>query len=238
MRKKALIVQGGWEGHEPQKVAARFRRTLEAEGFTVRTADSLSAFEDGAELNSLHLIVPIWTMGEISDAAAEAVSEAVAGGCGMAGCHGGMCDAFRTSVLWQFITGGSWVSHPGNDGVAYEVNIKNTSSPLTAGIADFSLSSEQYYMHVDPAVEVLASTRFPVVKWHHSSNGAVDMPAVWTKRWGQGRVYYNSLGHHDDVFDIPELSEMMRRGFLWAAEGKDLALNSGPSSKDSLTSSS
>lgn len=93
-------------------------------------------------------------------------------------------------------------------------------------------------MHVDPAVEVLASTRFPVVKWYHSSNGAVDMPAAWTKRWGHGRVYYNSLGHHDDVFDIPELSEMMRRGFLWAAEGKDLALDSGPSSKDSLTSSS
>ena len=232
MSRKALIVRGGWEGHEPQKVGDRFRRILEAEGFTVRIADSLDALEDGAELKRLHLIVPVWTMGEISDSAVEAVSEAVAAGCGIAGCHGGMCDAFRGSVLWQFITGGSWVSHPGGDGVEYQVNIRNTSSPLTAGIPDFSVTSEQYYLHVDPAVEVLATTRFPVVKWYHASNGAVDMPAAWTKRWGHGRVYYHSLGHHDDVFEIPELSEMVRRGFLWAADGKDLALTCGAAAAD------
>ena len=232
MSRKALIVQGGWEGHEPQQVGSRFRQILEAEGFSVRTADSLSALEDGDELKSLHLIVPIWTMGEIADAAVEAVSEAVAAGCGIAGCHGGMCDAFRSSVLWQFITGGSWVSHPGNDGVEYRVNIRSTSSPLTAGIPDFTVTSEQYYMHVDPAVEVLATTRFPVVQWYHSSNGTVDMPTAWTKRWGHGRVYYNALGHNNAVFDIPELREMMRRGFIWAADGKDLALTHGADPAD------
>jgi type 1 glutamine amidotransferase len=145
----------------------------------------------------------------------------------MAGCHGGMCDAFRESVLWEFLTGGTWVSHPGGDGVEYTVNVKQSSSALVAGIPDFKVSSEQYYLHVDPAVEVLATTRFPTVKWYHSPNGAVDMPVVWTKRWGLGRVYYNSLGHHADIFDIPEALEMMRRGFLWAAEGKDIAIEEG-----------
>jgi type 1 glutamine amidotransferase len=138
-----------------------------------------------------------------------------------------MCDAFRESVQWQFMTGGNWVSHPGGDGVEYEVNVLNRTSPITDGIKDFKVKSEQYYLHVDPAVEVLAVTRYPTVTWYHSSNGAVDMPVVWTKRWGVGRVFYTSLGHHADTFDIPEALEIMTRGMLWAAAGKDIALKEG-----------
>jgi type 1 glutamine amidotransferase len=224
--KKALIVWGGWDGHEPEPVSQIFRDTLEKEGFSVEVSDTLDAFVE-TELNDLHLIVPVWTMGEISREQVAAVSEAVANGTGIAGCHGGMCDAFRTSVQWQFITGGNWVSHPGGDGVDYVVNIKQRSSPIVAGLKDFGVKSEQYYLHVDPAVEVLATTRFPTVTWYHSANGAVDMPVVWTKRWGLGRVFYNSLGHHADIFDIPEALELMRRGLLWAAEGKDIAIEQG-----------
>jgi len=227
MAKKALIVWGGWLGHEPEPVAEIYERELKAEGFEVEVSDTLEAFEDVEKLKALHLICPVWTMGEISREQVAAVSAAVANGTGIAGCHGGMCDSFRTSVEWQFITGGNWVAHPGGDGVEYEVNIKQSSSPLVAGIQDFKVSSEQYYLHVDPAVEVLATTRFPTVTWFHSPNGVVDMPVVWTKRWGLGRVYYNSLGHHADIFDIPEALELMRRGLLWAAEGKDLALEQG-----------
>jgi hypothetical protein len=152
------------------------------------------------------------------------VLEAVAGGVGLAGCHGGMCDSFRNSVQWQFMTGGNWVSHPGGDGVEYVVNIKRGSSPLVEGLEDFPVRSEQYYLHVDPAVEVLATTRFPTINWYHASNGIVDMPVVWTKRWGHGRVFYNSLGHHADIIDMETPKELMRRGFLWAAEGKRLAV--------------
>lgn len=227
MTRKALIVWGGWLGHEPEQVAEVFRRTLVGEGFSVEVSDTLESLENAEKLGGLHLIVPVWTMGEISREQCAAVSDAVTNGTGIAGCHGGMCDAFRTSVQWQFITGGNWVSHPGGDGVNYVVNIKQSSSPLVADIQDFQVSSEQYYLHVDPAVEVLATTRFPTVTWYHSSNRAVDMPVVWTKRWGVGRVYYNSLGHHADIFDIPEALELMRRGFLWAAEGKDIAVEQG-----------
>jgi type 1 glutamine amidotransferase len=227
MTRKALIVWGGWLGHEPEQVAQVFKRTLKNEGFSVEVSDTLEAFEDAEKLKALHLIVPIWTMGEISREQCAAVSEAVANGTGIAGCHGGMCDAFRTDVQWQFITGGNWVSHPGGDGVEYVVHIKQSSSPIVEGIQDFGVKSEQYYLHVDPAVEVLATTRFPTVTWYHSANGVVDVPVVWTKRWGVGRVFYNSLGHHADIFDIPEALELMRRGFLWAAEGKDVATQEG-----------
>jgi len=227
MSKKALIVWGGWDGHEPQQVAGVFQKTLEHEGFEVEVSDTLTAFEDVEKLKGLHLIVPGCTMSKITNEQCNAVIEAVAAGTGIAGCHGGMCDAFRESVLWQFMTGGNWVAHPGGDGVEYTVNIRNSSSPLVQDMHDFQVKSEQYYMHVDPAVEILATTRFPAVTWYHSVNGYVDMPVAWTKRWGHGRVYYNSLGHHADIFDIPEALELMRRGFVWAAEGKDIAIENG-----------
>ncbi|MCC3357733.1 ThuA domain-containing protein [Bacillus sp. REN16] len=223
MEKKALIVWGGWDGHEPEQVAHIFKRILEDENFDVEVSNSLDTYADSEKLQSLDLLVPHWTMGQIEKKYVSLISQAVASGVGIAGCHGGMCDSFRNNVDWQFMTGGNWVAHPGNDGVEYMVNIKHSSSPLLEGLTDFKVISEQYYLHVDPAVEVLATTRFPVVDGPHATNKAVDMPVVWTKRWGQGRVFYSSLGHHADIIEMPEVSLIMRRGFLWAAEGKQKA---------------
>jgi uncharacterized protein len=223
MKKNALIVWGGWDGHQPEQVAEIFKGILEEENFQVEVSNSLDSYGDKEKLRSLDLIVPHWTMGEIERKFVLNISEAVAAGVGLAGCHGGMCDSFRNNVDWQFMTGGNWVAHPGNDGVEYMVNIKHSSSPLLEGISDFKVVSEQYYLHYDPAVEVLATTRFPVFHGPHATNKAVDMPVVWTKRWGNGNVFYSSLGHQANIVSMPEVSQIMRRGFLWAAEGKKRA---------------
>ena len=231
MGRSALIVQGGWDGHEPEQVSARFAGMLRNEGFSVELSDTLDSFLDVEKLKSLHLIVPVWTMGHIKDEQVRPVIEAVASGVGIAGCHGGMCDSFRENVDWQFMTGGQWVAHPGNDKTLHRVYIRRGSGDIVEGLEDFDVSTEQYYLHVDPAIEVLAFSTFPVVNGFHVSNGMMSMPVSWTKRWGHGRVYYNSLGHHNDVFDIPAAQEMMRRGFLWAAKGKDIALQEGLSAE-------
>jgi len=169
-----------------------------------------------------------WTMGEIKREYTQNVAKAVGAGVGLAGCHGGMCDSFRQDTEWQFITGGQWVSHPGGDGIEYMVNINHGSSPITEGLEDFPVCSEHYYLHIDPAIEVLATTRFPSVTYYHISNKPVDMPVAWTKYWGNGRVFYTSLGHHDDVFDkSPNAAVMMERGMLWAADGKRIAVEQG-----------
>lgn len=227
-KKSALIVYGGWDGHEPELVAQRFKGILENEGLNVTLSDTLESYSDLDFLKSLHLIVPIWTGGNLSGELCGNVSKALASGVGMAGNHGGMCDSFRDNTEWQFITGGNWISHPGGL-IDYKVEIvKNSSSPIIEGIDNFAVFSEQYYLHVDPAVEVLATTRFPLATYYHSSNKAVDMPVVWTKKWGHGRVFYNSLGHTDVVFeDAPASLELMRRGMLWAIEGKDIAIARG-----------
>jgi type 1 glutamine amidotransferase len=217
--KSALIVWGGWDGHQPDKVAEIFRRVLAEDGFAVEVSDSLSSFDDAEKLGRLNLIVPVWTMGKITGDQCKNACDAVAGaGVGIAGCHGGMCDSFREATEWQFMTGGQWVAHPGNDGTRYMVNIGPTRSPITDGLRDFAVSSEQYYMHVDPAAKVLATTRFPVADGPHVSNGPVDMPVVWTKVYGQGRVFYNSLGHQADIVEMEPVLTLMRRGFRWAAK--------------------
>lgn len=236
--KKALIVFGGWKGHEPDQVAAIFRGVLEAEGFDVAVSDTFESLTDADELRKLHLIVPVQTMGPVDKKWAtqlgwipegwscDAVIEAVADGTGIAGCHGAMSDAFRQDILWQFMCGANWVAHPGGM-VEYTVNVKPGPS-LLEGLGDFTITSEQYYLHVDPAVEVLATTRFPNVTWYHASNGPVDMPQVYTKRWGAGRVFNSTLGHvAADFAKVPEILEIMRRGFLWAADGKEIAIREG-----------
>lgn len=218
--RKALIVQGGWDGHQPKEVADLFAEILRGEGFEAEISDTLDAFLDGEKLAGLSLIVPIWTMDAISDAQFAPVQAAVRDhGVGMAGCHGGMCDAFRANTEWQFLTGSQWVAHPGNDGVRYTVNISNPDHEITRGLVDFEVVSEQYYLHVDPGVKVLATTHFPTpgVEGPHTDNPC-EMPQVYTKMYGRGRVFYNALGHQRNVLEEPTPRELMRRGFLWAAK--------------------
>ncbi|HEV2121784.1 MAG TPA: ThuA domain-containing protein [Chloroflexota bacterium] len=237
---KALIFQGGWKGHEPAETSQIAARELRNEGFEVEVYDTLDILKDAEKLASMDLIVPMWTMAEAN--AKEPLPRdldkhllaAVASGVGIGGWHGGMCDAFRTYEKYQFMTGGQWVSHPGGDKAHYRVRIGPTPHPITKGIDDFYVTSEQYFMHVDPGVTVLATTRFTYGAasgdgLDQAAQDAVDrdvvqdavvMPVTWTKRYGKGRVFYTSLGHVARVFDVPEVLTMLRRGLVWAAQGK------------------
>ncbi len=219
--KSALIVWGGWDGHEPEKVARLFEAILTAEGFEVEVSDTLDSFANEASVFAKNLLIPVWTMGEISHEQRSVVTRAVSEfGIGIAGCHGGMCDSFRADTEWQFMTGGQWVAHPGNDGVKYPVHISKTNPhEITAGLVDFEVVSEQYYLHTDPGNNVLATTPFPTpgADGPHSEN-ICQMPVVWTKMYGKGKVFYNSLGHHADILEAEVPKELMRRGFLWAAK--------------------
>ncbi len=205
--KKALIVAGGWKGHEPDEVAAIFKEGLEKRGFEVEVSNTLDAYRDLERLKSLNLTVPEWTMGTIEKEQLVPLLQAVEGGTGIAGVHGGMADSFRDAPPYQFMVGGQWVAHPGGAGVTYEVNIKDHEHPITKGLKDFTVTSEQYYMHVDPAIHVLATTNF----------GDVVMPVAWTKTYGKGRVFYCSVGHNAEATAKPEALELIMRGMVWAA---------------------
>jgi type 1 glutamine amidotransferase len=210
----ALIVHGGWDGHEPEGFAEHYAAILRDEGFTVELAGSLDVLRDGAALRGLSLIVPIWTMGTIEPDQLQPLLDAVADGVGIAGFHGGMGDAFRDAADYQWMVGGQFVAHP--DGIKdYEVTIVDRDSPITAGIDDFAMHSEQYYMHVDPSNHVLATTTFRTqsAPW---VDGCV-MPVAWTRRWGAGSVFYSALGHTLADLAVPEVGELQRRGMLWAA---------------------
>jgi uncharacterized protein len=208
--KQALIVYGGWEGHHPKEMAELLGDQLHRNDFEIALSDSLDSFRD-MDLMAFDLIVPIRTMDTIARDQLDPLLAAVKQGVGIAGNHGGMGDSFRTETEYQFMVGGQWVAHPGNDGVTYKVYIEPIPNPITEGLDDFTVTSEQYYMHVDPGNTVLATTHF----------GTVIMPVAWTKHYGKGRVFYLSLGHTPEVLHAYEPLTLMTRGMLWAADGTD-----------------
>ena len=211
--KKALIVWGGWHGHEPELCAHIVEKKLHQHYFEVRIETQTSVFDD-PDLNQFDLIVPIYTMSKIEKTECANLTAAVRSGVGLAGFHGGMCDAFRDSVDYQFMTGGQWVAHPGGI-IDFRVNITRPDDPVMHGLSDFDYTSEQYYMHVDPVNEVLATTTFSGE--HAEWVKDVVMPVVWKRRHGHGRVFYSALGHVSAEFQVPEMSTLFERGMLWAA---------------------
>lgn len=215
--KKILFVWGGWAGHEPEQCSAIFVPWLESEGASVVVSQSLDSYLDKNLMNSMDLIIQIWTMGTITKEQEKGLLDAVKNGTGIAGWHGGLGDSFRNNTEYQFMVGGQWVAHPGGV-IDYSVRITDKSDPVTRGLNDFNMHSEQYYMHVDPNVKVLAITTFSG-KYAPWIEGCI-VPVAWKKTYGKGRVFYSSLGHVASDFKVPEALEIMKRGICWAAESR------------------
>ena len=212
--KTALFVWGGWDGHEPKQCVDILALLVRQAGYTVDISDTLDTYLDITRLKSYDLIVQVWTMGTITSEQQSGLLEAVKRGVGFGGWHGGAGDSFRNNTDYQFMVGGQWVAHPGGV-IDYSVHITRPDDPITAGLPDFKMHSEQYYLHIDPSNEVLAVTTF---NGDHAPwiDGTV-MPVVWKRKWGAGKVFYCSLGHVASDFKVPEAREIVRRGLLWAS---------------------
>lgn len=213
--KSALIVWGGWEGHEPKQCVDIFVPFLKERGFKVEVSNTLDSYLDEGLMKSQNLIVQAWTMGTIKQEQEAGLLKAIKNGVGIAGWHGGMGDSFRNNTDYQFMVGGQWVAHPGGI-IDYEVNIIDHDDPITKGLKDFRMKSEQYYMQVDPSNEVLAVTVFhgtEDVPWIEGC----QMPVIWKRKYGKGRIFFTSLGHVAKDFDVPEAKEIVKRGMLWAS---------------------
>ena len=213
--KKILVVYGGWEGHQPKIFAEKITKWLLDQKAEVKLVKGTSIYTDSNVMNDLDLIIQHITMSKMSPLETKGLISAIARGVGLAGCHGGLGDSFRDNTEYQYMVGGQFVKHPGGQ-VPYTVNIESKNDPITAGIKDFSLYTEQYYMHIDPNLEVLASTKFSGI--HDSWIKGAVVPVVWKKLYGKGRVFYNSIGHSKETFEIPEVWTLIKRGVSWAAQ--------------------
>jgi type 1 glutamine amidotransferase len=213
MAKTALIVWGGWEGHEPEAVTSIFADVLRGKGYQVDVENSRDVFLDAERLAATDLIIPNSSVEKITSDQVKGLLAAIRAGTGLGGWHGGMADAFREQTEYQFAVGGQWVAHPGNI-IDYTVQITRPDDPIVAGIGEFAMHSEQYFMHVDPSNEVLATTTF--TGEHAPWIDGTVMPVVWKRKYGEGRVFYCSLGHVAADFDVPEAKEIVTRGLLWA----------------------
>ena len=215
--RKVLYVWGGWMGHEPDKCRDIFVPWMKSEGAVVIVSDTLSSYVENDLKKDFDLIIQSWTMGQIEAVQEKALLEAVKSGVGLAGWHGGLGDSFRNNTEYQFMVGGQWVAHPGGV-IDYRVNIADHKDPVTKGLSDFEMHSEQYYVHVDPNVKVLATTTFS--DQHASWIGGNVVPVTWKKVYGKGRVFYSSLGHIAADFSVPQALEIQKRGIRWACMSK------------------
>jgi type 1 glutamine amidotransferase len=215
--RRALVVRGGWEGHSPVEATERFIPFLEESGFSVDVHEGPEVYGDADLVAATDLVVQCFTQGEATDEQVTNLSNAVRGGTGLAGWHGGIVDSFRGSPDYLHMTGGQWAAHPGGF-VDYEVEVvrERAGHPIVAGLDRWKHHTEQYWCLTDDLNDVLATTRFeatPQTPWRDD----LVVPAVWTRQWGAGRVFVNTIGHHLEDLDVPEVRTLTERGLLWAA---------------------
>ncbi|WP_328470720.1 ThuA domain-containing protein [Actinoplanes sp. NBC_00393] len=215
---RVLVVRGGWAGHEPRACTEMFIERLRARGCEVEVAESLGAYDDRDLLERAGLIVQCWTGGQLTEQQEQNLVERVAAGAGFAGWHGGIVATAYESPRYQFMVGGRFVCHPGGF-VDYDVEIV-AEHPVVRGIGSFRLHTEQYFCHVDPTLEVLATTTFEGKHGAPETAGAV-MPVVWLRRFGRGRVFVSTLGHAPADLAVPEVAALTERGLLWAGGALD-----------------
>tara|TARA_B100001250_G_scaffold122420_1_gene103961 strand:- start:735 stop:1571 length:837 start_codon:yes stop_codon:yes gene_type:complete len=223
--KNIIYVYGGWEGHKPTESVDFMVPKLRAEGANVKVFDTLSVYTDEKIMAETDLIIQIWTMGKITKEQFEGLEKAIMNGTGFSGWHGGLGDAYRDNLRYQFIVGGQFIFHPGGK-IDHSIKIIDKTDPITRGLNDFDLKkTEQYYMLIDPNIKVLAISEF--IREKYEKPGVEEnkltgstMPVVWKKNYGKGRIFYSSIGHNLTDFDVPEVITMQMRGFSWAAEGK------------------
>ena len=215
--RRALVVRGGWEGHSPVEATERFIPFLEENGFSVDVHEGPEVYGDADLVAATDLVVQCFTQGEATDEQVTNLSNAVRGGTGLAGWHGGIVDSFRGSPDYLHMTGGQWAAHPGGF-VDYEVEVvpERAGHPIVAGLDRWKHHTEQYWCLTDDLNDVLATTRFeatPQTPWRDD----LVVPAVWTRQWGAGRVFVSTIGHHLADLDVPEVRTLTERGLLWAA---------------------
>ena len=221
MTKKALFLAGGWEGHEPQETSRFISNEIERYDIESDIINDLDILGEKNKLEKYDIILPVWTMGRIDDnnwnlknSKIGNLQEVIYSGVGLAGWHGGMGDAFRDNTNYQFLVGSQFVCHPG-DFVDYSVVIKDSKHEITRGLDNFKVHSEQYFLHYDPSVEIVASTKFDS-KYPEWIDG-VEMPIAYTKKWGNGKIFYCSIGHHLKDFENLNVLKLISQGIIWAA---------------------
>ena len=217
LSRRALVVRGGWEGHSPAEATERFIPFLKDNDFSVEVSESLDIYLDAEQLSETDLIVQCWTMGQITDEQVQGLAAAVEAGTGLAGWHGGICDSFRASAEYLQLVGGQFATHP--DGVKeHEIVIApdRADHPIVSGLTRWTQTTEQYWVLADGLNDVLAISR-------HSATDDTPWradyvsPAVWTRRWGRGRVFVSTIGHFPTDLDVPPVRTLTERGLLWAS---------------------
>jgi uncharacterized protein len=225
----ALVVRGGWSGHQPVETTELFVPFLQRHGFLVRIEESPEVYADLDYMPTVDLIVQSMSRSRIEMNQFLGLQAAVEAGAGMAGWHGGIVASYPNTAQYLHMIGAQFVEHPGkhpdertgeqsDSYVAHTVNITELGRqhPITRDIADFDLVTEQYWVLHDDYLDVLATTTQAVRPWD-PWHRPVTSPVIWTRQWGKGRIFVCTPGHKVDILQDPNVRMIVERGLLWAA---------------------
>ena len=184
----------------------------------------VTATEDTSEFSSENLgryaAVMFYTSGELpmSDAQKTALLDFVRSGRGFLGVHSAT-DTFYTWPDYLDLIGGYFNGHPWHQAVTIEV--VDPSDPLVAflgnslqvedeiyQISDFDHRGSRVLLRLDPGSVDLGKTGV--------NRRFYGWPLAWTRRHGEGRVFYTALGHEPSVWQDARYQRILTNAILWS----------------------
>ena len=205
-----LLGENRFPYHRLEKFGPYIVQMFDEDEFSIEYTTDRDVLTDGT-LEDLDVLLSAMTDNTLSTGEQDGLDEFVRGGGGFAGVHGASClqnredeeDDGPISTLRELL-GGHFLGHPAQ--TRYRVAVTNSFHPITCDLDSFHVWDEPYRVATDEEVTVLARMDHPEFP---------DMPAVWTKGHGEGRVFYCSLGHDEHSLTNSAVAELYRRGVRW-----------------------
>ena len=169
--------------------------------------------------------VMFYTTGELpfTDEEKRALVDFLKSGHGFIGVHSATDTLYEWDVYNQII-GGHFDGHPWHQLVT--VNVVDPDSKLVSGLGkSFQITDEIYQIKQFQAsgthvLLTLDPTSVDLTKPSVHKND-YGWPICWTRMFGKGRVYYNSLGHEDAVWNDPRYQDMLLKAIKWVMREGD-----------------
>ncbi len=215
---KVLIVTGfdvgphKWE--ESAKLVQAILEKTERFDVTVSMDKEVFASPHLSDYSALVLCYGFWNEPDPSEPAKTGLVNYVKKGGNVVALHFA-CSSFQDWSEYAQLLGRVWKKGVGGHGPygEFTVNIKNQEHPVTKGLEDFKTEDELYAkLTGDAEIEVLASA--------YSDWSKNVEPMVFAKRYGEGRVIQNVLGHGIDSKQNANYQKLLVRCVEWAATGK------------------
>jgi type 1 glutamine amidotransferase len=115
--------------------------------------------------------------------------------------------------------GGEFISH----GSQQEARVKvvDPNFPGLRGSSETFTIKEEWYSLKNFSKDIHALLVLETEGMYDSNYRRPPFPIAWARKEGKGRVYFNAMGHRDDVWMSERFQQMLAEAVAWVTGGKD-----------------